>query len=660
MKKLRSLLKIFICQIALYPALMETHAQNLSFTKPGVLLPGAKTDKAIDITNFNNRFFVTWKQAGSGKIMYSYLGRQYDTERTRTATAIGNEQSDFGPKLRTIANRIYILWISKEGNLKYIFNDSDTGFNSGKVYETKFSTPVKLSLGISAGNMGDKAILAAHTTNKNELLYCVLQPGADGQFELTEPFKMKEKSPDYSFVTGLNDTVARFCWRSKDGLVKYADYNAGSKKWLPSMTVANGKTKAPPVVYHIWGKERLFYIWSGNKNDGKLYYATAVENEQPHKETALPAYFQSNYPVAVSMVDDNNFLLAYTGKDNGVYLSSFSNYNPATWMQEILQPLTSKKTLQDIVIPGAHDAGMSVLTAPGGQQPGTINECNTLTQTLNIAQQLNAGIRMFDLRAGTYQNRLYSKHCASDCMAEAIGGGYGEMLYSVSIAVKKFLQKNKEEIILLSFSHFCEKETPAAALKDSLLMLIGKELVYTNNSDAVGNVPLSELAGKVIISFETENNKDKNFPNCSIADRSSAFMNFKRMYAATNDIKMLLQKEKAFFNSITDVHRNDIVRLDWQLTQGSSEAPVICNEFENDKLSPLVNGAMLLVNVIQNNKSIIDHSIEGNQYLPAAINGWIEDGTIHKKNKPHILYVDVAGAWITDYCIDLNKTDLYR
>jgi len=661
MTNYRNVIKICICQVVLFAALTETNAQNLSFTRPGVLLPGAATDKAVDITHFNHHFFVTWKQAGNGQIMYSHLGRQYDTERTHVATPVEKEQSDYGPKLRTIGNRMYILWISKEGNLKYIFNDSDTGFNSAKVYETKFSTPVKLSLGISAGNMGDKAVLAAHTTNKNEMMYCVLRPGADGQFEEADPFFMKEKSPDYSFVTGLNNQVARFCWRSnKDDLVKYADYNTDSKKWLPAVTVANGKTKAPPVLYHIWGKERLFYIWRGNKNDSKLYYSTAVENEQPIKQTALSAYFESNYPVSVCTVDDNNFLLAYTGNDNQLYLSSFSNYDPANWMQEILHPLSSQKTLQDIVIPGAHDAGMSVLTAPGGQQPGTINECNTLTQKLSIGQQLNAGIRMFDLRAGTYNTRLHAKHCASDCMAEAIGGGYGEMLHTVSTAIRKFLQQNRQEIILLSFSHFCEKETPTAALKDSLLKLIGKELVYANTNDAIGNVPLSELAGKVIISFETENNSDSQFPNCSIANSSSAFINFKRLYAATNDIKILVQKEKAFFNAITEVQKNDIVRLDWQLTQSASEAPTICNEFENEKLSPIINGAMLLANVIKKNKSIIDHSVEGNKYLPAVINGWIEDGTIHKKNKPHILYVDVAGAWITDYCIDLNKSALYQ
>ncbi|HMO60961.1 MAG TPA: hypothetical protein PKC39_06155 [Ferruginibacter sp.] len=251
---------------------------------------------------------------------------------------------------------------------------------------------------------------------------------------------------------------------------------------------------------------------------------------------------------------------------------------------------------------------------------------------------------------------------ASLCMDEAIGGGYGESLYNIGTAIRKFLLHNRQDIILLSFSHFCEKETPVAALKDSLLKIIGTALVYSGRATAIGNVPLSQLAGKVIISFEQPQTNDPYFPSCSIAGTSGAFVNFRRMYAAANDINILLEKQHDFFTAIatSSIQKNDLVRLDWQLTQSSSEAPFICNDFQDEKLNPLVNGAILLANVINKNKSIIDHSLQGNRYLPGTIDAWIEDGTIHKKNKPNILYVDVAGGWITDYCIDLNQTALYR
>ena len=37
-------------------------------------------------------------------------------------------------------------------------------------------------------------------------------------------------------------------------------------------------------------------------------------------------------------VDDKNFMMAYAGTDQKLYMSYFSNYNPASWMQDILMP----------------------------------------------------------------------------------------------------------------------------------------------------------------------------------------------------------------------------------------------------------------------------------------------------------------------------------
>jgi hypothetical protein len=40
-------------------------------------------------------------------------------------------------------------------------------------------------------------------------------------------------------------------------------------------------------------------------------------------------------------VDENNFLMAYTGTDGKLYISNFSSYDPANWMEEffILLPV---------------------------------------------------------------------------------------------------------------------------------------------------------------------------------------------------------------------------------------------------------------------------------------------------------------------------------
>lgn len=336
-------------------------------------------------------------------------------------------------------------------------------------------------------------------------------------------------------------------------------------------------------------------------------------------------------------------------------------YNAASWMGDLLLKEKENYTLRDIVIPGSHDAGMSVLTAAGGQQKGTINECNTLTQNLNITTQLNDGIRMFDLRVGMYEHEMYTKHCASDCMEDAIGGGYGERLRDILLGIKDFLQRNNKEIVLLTFSHFCEREIGPQLLTDSILQYLGKEVVFRREEGvALAKIPLSQMSGKVILSFEGYSDAAGYVDSGTIAYKSDAFINFRRRYAATNKLENLLSQEKNFFTALKgNVEANDLVRLDWQLTQSADEAAMACNAFESEHAGILLNTTILIVNKIRKHKSIVGLAKLGNAVLIPNLNDWLADGTVNEKNKPNILYVDMAGKWITDYCVYLNSSKLY-
>jgi hypothetical protein len=551
MRKLHWLRKLFVTAVILSHSIsVSVWCQQLNFTTPVQFLKDVQTNKAPDVINFNGDYFIAWKE-NQGKLSYSYLGRQYDTASAASIVTVPGAQTDFAPAFAVLKDKLYLFWISTEGSLKYIISSKDKRPNVENSFEVAFAKPVQMSQGITAAEVGDKILIATHADSKDKMLYLTLSPGEDGVFKETSPGIISGgKSRDYPFVINLNDTTARFCWHGRDDLIYFSDFDVINNTWSKTTVKGPAKTTISPAIFHVWDTDKLFYIWRGYKKDNRIYYKLTKEKENPAGQTALPLYFASDFPVSVCKVDENNFLMAYTGTDGKLYISNFSSYDPANWMEEFLHPLTSTKKLRDIVFPGAHDAGMSVLTSAGGQQKGTINECNTLTQKLNIEAQLNAGIRMFDLRAGTFDKLLYAKHCASDCMEDAIGGGYGESLRNAATAMQKFLLKNKQEIILLSFSHFCERETPLNSLKDSLLKWLTPELVFTvSGPTSIGQLALKELAGKVIISFETMENPDPKFPSCSIASSSAAFVNFVREYAATNDIRKLVEKEKAFFLS---------------------------------------------------------------------------------------------------------------
>jgi hypothetical protein len=268
---------------------------------------------------------------------------------------------------------------------------------------------------------------------------------------------------------------------------------------------------------------------------------------------------------------------------------------------------------------------------------------------------------MFDLRVGSFNNKIYTKHCSSDCMADAIGGGYGERFKDVLDSVKAFLDKHNKEFIIFTLSHFCAKEASEKDVADSIFNALGKKYIYNNQSKSIDQIKLNDLAGKVVVTFEQYSNPARLIDSNSMAPSGKTFLNIRRAYAATNQINKLLATEEVFFTSMKGgVNKNDLIRLDWQLTQSSDEAALVCNDFQDDKLNPVLNGVMLLTNAVKKNQSITDMATSGNKFLPVKVNEWISSGIINKHNKPNILYVDAAGAWITDYCVGLNETPVYN
>ena len=640
------------------------HTQNLSFSNPIHFLAGKKTDKAIDIAQFKNNFFVTWKEPGAtGTIHVCYLGKQYDTSFIQHEYMLPSEQTAFAPVLRVLNDRIYLLWISPDGSVKYILGDSDSSFDSKNVRQLAFKNGAKLAFGITSASIGQKLLIASHAQGNARMVYAITSVENDGSLEEAGLMDIPDrKSDDYPFVVPLSDTVARFTYKGhKEQGIYFADLNIGTGHWSDPTLIPGAGSAASPAIYSVLRSGNLFYIWKGPKNDNRIYYAAGSGNVAPSGAFPLPVYFSTRHAVSICKVDDSKFILAYIGEDQQFYLSYFTNYHPESWMKDWLLVKKGDHTLKDIVLPGAHDAGMSVLSGVGGTQSGSINECNTLTQTQGISDQLKAGIRMFDLRVGTFNNALYTKHCAADCMEDAIGGGYGEKLNTILTGIKSFLHKNDQEFVLVTFSHFCEKETPVKDLADSIVDALGKDLLFSSASKSLEQVRLKDLAGKVVVVFEGYARADGLIDSSTMQNSSLAFINFRREYAATNDINGLTSKEEVFFGDLKNgAGKNDLIRLDWQLTQSSDEAAMVCNDFQDEKTNPLINGAMLLTNVIRKHQSIIDQAVRGNRYLAVKMNEWIANGIITAKNKPNILYVDVAGGWITDYCIGLNNSGLYK
>lgn len=314
-------------------------------------------------------YFVTWNDARDGAIHVAWLGGEYSHPDDRHDIAISGAQSNFAPVLRATPNYLYVLWIAKNGSIQYAINSNDSSFAGSMAHALGVTEPTGAAMGITAAIAGSNIVLTTHGSNKDGLLYAVTTMDKEGLLTTTTLEKVPAKSADYPFVVALSDSVVRLTWRGyKDEGIYYADVRLTSGDWTKTRQLYKVKSRVSPAVYRVFNSDKLFYIWKGGKNDNRLYYSTEEGGQMPAFETKLPSYFLTPAAVSICNFDRQKFILAYTGVDNKLYLSYFTNYNPARWMEESLYPRKAGYSLQDIVIPGAHDAGMSVLTAVGGQQ----------------------------------------------------------------------------------------------------------------------------------------------------------------------------------------------------------------------------------------------------------------------------------------------------
>ncbi|CAB3400846.1 unnamed protein product [Caenorhabditis bovis] len=135
------------------------------------------------------------------------------------------------------------------------------------------------------------------------------------------------------------------------------------------------------------------------------------------------------------------------------------------WMTNLPVEL-KRKPLHKLCIPGSHDSGAYKLNVslPVGHdqnywkllhQIAKIRGVKTIiknwseTQTLSIKEQLNIGVRYFDLRIELVEKPPF---CSFDDIF-AVHALYGESVPSFLNDIKEFLDANKEEVVILDVNH---------------------------------------------------------------------------------------------------------------------------------------------------------------------------------------------------------------
>lgn len=237
--------------------------------------------------------------------------------------------------------------------------------------------------------------------------------------------------------------------------------------------------------------------------DGTIRYA--VDNSTNHNllDLSFLATAEQDSPLTLNFTHSNNLdshlptsmQLAWTqdtpagapfilsGADSP---GAFSSTNmPVDWMHQNLAGIGCQP-LRRLSIPGSHDTGMSTLT--GGTFLTT--EDNTLTQWVDVAGQLNAGFRYFDIRP-VIASGIFTTGHYSQILDEWVGGN-GQDLASVIAQVNQFTSQNNE-LIILDLSHMYNTDDNWRALNNAEFTTLVKQLqginhLYTSPTPSSGDL----------------------------------------------------------------------------------------------------------------------------------------------------------------------------
>lgn len=166
------------------------------------------------------------------------------------------------------------------------------------------------------------------------------------------------------------------------------------------------------------------------------------------------------------------------------------------WMND----LDDKTKINQIVIPGSHDAGMS--ETDHCDIGAGFNKGIVLTQSLNIKDQLLAGARYFDIRVDYDHNELVTYHRSGN------SGCNGQKLSTIFDQSISFIKENQSETFFLKFSHIRKNRGKEVEIKERIEQFLSnisyrpylfKHSDYQINLATLG---LGECRGKIILLFD--------------------------------------------------------------------------------------------------------------------------------------------------------------
>lgn len=313
----------------------------------------------------------------------------------------------------------------------------------------------------------------------------------------------------------------------------------------------------------------------GTKN--RIELALGVDGKSPNYDIRLRANFDGiktqNNPSSVDvgfLDNDKEWTPFIIAGDKGSYVG---NNPPTDWMKQNL-PYLGCRTLQQLALPGSHNAGMSKVQF----NTAFSSPSNTQTQQLDILGQLNAGVRYFDIRPVISHGDYYTGHYSYIKDVKSYQGSVGQKMDDIIDNINKFTDANAE-LIVLYLSHTSNTDADYDAFNDDEWNGVLHDLAnglkhrWTVNTDkALTKIPLTDFIkdGPAVVVVLDERDKsflDKQGFTGKGFFPASAFPKYDN-YANTNELDIMRDDQyKKFTQQLSKPDNPDqVFLLSWTMT----------------------------------------------------------------------------------------------
>ncbi|MBC8953347.1 hypothetical protein [Xenorhabdus sp. PB62.4] len=263
------------------------------------------------------------------------------------------------------------------------------------------------------------------------------------------------------------------------------------------------------------------------------------------------------------------------GVNECVFIGDVGNYigpdiDTQSWMQEY-RNILGDTPIQNLCITGSHDAGMYKIT----WKTGLASECNTLTQSNNIFEQLKLGIRYFDIRPTLSDGSFYTGHFNKTIVWE---GANGDNIQSIIDQINVFTTRHNE-LILIRLDHSLNLDTgfwfSYIPFKQKEWMNLFKELekinhlYYHDGTSSILDLTLNQLTDNgthSAVLFLVENKKTS-VNLGGYHNKGFFYLSELNMYHKYSNTDSSFQMGSDQFKKMNDYAPTQYFQLSWILTQ---------------------------------------------------------------------------------------------